>query len=115
MGEYRVEHSALLGGIGIQLTAHAFHAVENVPRAAVFRSLENGVFNKVGQAILAASLVTTAGIDSQSAPRDPISRHQMHQSQTIGKYMVEDIHSVFSDKATAVRGRLLSVTWNLQP
>ena len=92
MGEDRVEHGALLGGIGVQFATHPFHAVEDVPGTAVFGALEDGVLHKVGQAMMAVTFVTAAGVHGKAAPGHLVGGNDVDHSQAVGECMIVSCH-----------------------
>ena len=60
-----VDNGVFLAREGVELTAHRLHAIDDVPRRAACRALEDGVFDKVCQPCLTTGdiLVTAAGAD----------------------------------------------------
>jgi hypothetical protein len=59
-----------------------------MPCTTVNSSLENGMFNKMGKAMMAVTLVTAAGIHGKTAPSHLASGGHVHQAQTIGEGMI---------------------------
>ena len=56
----RIEHGALLVGIGIELTTQPFQGVDDLQRVAAPRALEGHVLAKVGQPLFAGLLMARA-------------------------------------------------------
>ena len=59
-----------------------------MPCTTVNSSLENGMFNKMGKAMVTVMLVTAAGIHGKTAPSHLASGGHVHQAQTIGESMI---------------------------
>ena len=85
--EGRIDHRLLLVGIGVQVAAHVLHAVQDVPRPALLRSLEDEVLHKVGHALLLFAFVARAGIDSKSTISHPRAQGLVDDAQAVGQRM----------------------------
>ena len=60
--ESAVHYGLFLVGISVQVAAHPFHPVQNVPGLPFAGSFEDEVFHKMGHALFVIPLVTGTGI-----------------------------------------------------
>ena len=81
----RSDPGVLLGGVGIDLTPHRFHPVQDVKRLALGRPLEEDVFDEVGQTRFPLSFVTRACIDDQRTMRHLAGHPRMDDAQAVGQ------------------------------
>ena len=62
-----IDAGLLLGGVGVELAAHAVDAVEDMEGFAFFGAFENGVFDEMGKSLLVFGLVAGAHVDINPA------------------------------------------------
>ena len=79
----RIHHGALFGGVGVEFAAHAFHAVDYVPCAAMGSAFEYCMFNEMSHSVLAGSIVAAAHIHGNTAAGHAAPSGHMHHTQPI--------------------------------
>ena len=83
--ENRVDHRLLLGRVGIQLAPHHLHAVEDMRRTPVGRTLEQRMLHEMGQPVVGLLLVAGTGIDRKAAIRNGRLRGPVYEPQAVGQ------------------------------
>ena len=78
-----IEHGQLLGGVGVEFAADAFHAVGDVPGAAVARTLEYGMLQEVRQSRRIRIIVAAAGVHRQA--------DVAHGSRTVSRHAAKSV------------------------
>ena len=93
--ESTIYHGFLLVRIGVQVAAHMFHAVYDVPRVAFLRPLEHQMLHKVCHALLVVRLVACAGVDGKAAISHFRGVSGMDDPQPVGECMGVVYHCFF--------------------
>ena len=98
-----VEADFFLGGVGVQLAAHGFEAVEDVEALALFGAFEGHVLPEVGQALLVRGFIARADVEQKAAVRNfSVQYLLVQQADTIGVFE----NFVIGHKGTKVRNGL---------
>ena len=85
--ESRIVNGFLFARIGVQVSSHAFHAVQDMPRAASVRPFESQVLAKMCQSVFVRQFVTRAGIDGDAAIYHVRGRRCTDDAHAAGKGM----------------------------
>ena len=78
-----VEVGFLFGGAGVQVAAHALHAVDDAVGVAFFRPLEDGVFHEMGESRVLGGLVAGAGVDEDAEMGNRGGGGDVEQPETV--------------------------------
>ena len=84
-GERAVDHRLFLVGIGIEVSAHVLHTVQDVPGLALAGAFEEKVLHKVCHARLVLAFVACAGIDGKTAIGHPRGQGLVDDAQPVGQ------------------------------
>jgi len=84
--EQAVHKGLLLGGVGVQLTTHPFHPVQNLMGLTLGRPLEQHVLGKMGHAGF-LTILTGACLDHQAATRQRPMTGLVNKAQAVGQGM----------------------------
>ena len=119
-----VNHCFLFVGIGIEVAAYVFHAVQYVPCLAFARAFEQHVLHKVRHAVFVLLFIARAGIDSKAAIGHRRGQGDVDDAQSIGQgeavagggcigyFYHKGILRVFA--AAKLRKILIVIRWNLR-
>ena len=83
----RVHHGLLLIGVGIKVTAHVLHTIEDVPGAAFGSAFKEHVLYEVSETSLVGQLVASTSIDGIAAISHRGGRWSVYDAQAIGQRM----------------------------
>ena len=61
-----IDNRLLFIRIGIQIAAHIFHAVKDMPRFSLLRPFKNKMFHEMSHSLLILSLIARSGIDGKT-------------------------------------------------
>lgn len=80
-----VDERLLFSGVGVEFAANGFHAVGDVPAAAVLCPLEDGVLHEMGETLVGVVFIAASGIDGNADVRHIVGMIADHNAQSVGE------------------------------